>query len=168
MSAKLKAASQEERINLWKQHFENLLGKPPKVKYEPITKIINNRLDIKLEQFTQELDSVIRKIKNRKAAGLDEIPPKVGKTMEFDVIVLQHCNAVYNKNTIDRWTKGCILPFPKRGDLGIAKNYRGITLISIAVKIYNALLCNPIEPSIENLGRTKLAFEEIYPRYHKF
>ena len=28
--AKLKAANQQERIKLWKQHFENLLGNPPK------------------------------------------------------------------------------------------------------------------------------------------
>ena len=41
---------------------------------EPITKIVSNQLDIKLGQFTQEeLDSVLRKIKNRKVAGLDEI-----------------------------------------------------------------------------------------------
>ena len=38
-------------------------------------------------------------------------------------------------DTIDIWTKGCIIPFPKKGVLGIAKNYRGITLTSIAVKI---------------------------------
>ena len=31
-------------------------------------------------------------------------------------------------------------------DLGIAKNYRVITLISLASKIYNALLRNRIEP----------------------
>ncbi len=59
---------------------------------------------------------------------------------KFDDILLQHCNAVYNQNPIDRWMKGCILPFPKKGDLGLAKNYRGITLTSIAAKIYNALL----------------------------
>ena len=76
--AKLNATSQEERIHLWKQHFENLLGKPPKVTHETITKIISNQLNIKLGQFTQEeLDSVLRKIKNRKAAGLDEIPAEV-------------------------------------------------------------------------------------------
>ena len=42
--------------------------------------------------------------------------------------------------------KGCILPFPKKGDLRLAKNYLSITLTSIAAKIYNALLHNPIEP----------------------
>ena len=49
--------------------------------------------------------------------------------------------------------KGCILPFPKKGDLGLAKNYRGITLTSIAPKIYNTLLRNRIEPKIDNILR---------------
>ena len=152
--AKLKAANQQERIKLWKQHFENLLGNPPKITHEPITRIISKQLDIKLGPFTQEeLDSVLRKIKNRKAAELDEIPPEVWKTRQFDDILLRHCNAVYNQNPIDRWTKGCILPFPKKGDLGLAKNYRGITLTSIAAKIYNALLRNRIEPKIDNILR---------------
>ena len=136
VKTKLKAANQQERIKLWKQYFENLLGNPPKVTHEPITRIISKQLDIKLGPFTQEeLDSVLRKIKNRKAAGLDEIPPEVWKTRQFNDILLRHCNAVYNQNTIDRWMKGCILPFPKKGDLGLAKNYRGITLTSIAAKI---------------------------------
>ena len=111
--AKLKAANQQERIKLWKQHFENLLGNPPKITHEPITRIISKQLDIKLGPFTQEeLDSVLRKIKNRKAAGLDEIAPEVWKTRQFDDILLRHCNSVYNQNLIDRWMKGCILPFP--------------------------------------------------------
>ena len=153
VKAKLKAANQQERKKLWKQHFENILGNPPKVTHELITRIISKQLDIKLGPFTQKLDSVLRKTKNRKAAGLDEIPPEVWKTREFDAILLQHCNAVYNQNTIDRWMKGCILPIPKKGDLGLAKNYRGITLTSIAAKIYNALLRNRIEPKIDNILR---------------
>ena len=121
---------------MWKQYFENLLGKPPKLTNEQNAKIISNHLDIKLRQFTQEeLDSVLRKIENRKAAGLNEIPSEVWKTREFDNILLRHCYAVYNQNAIDRWTKVSILPFPKKGDRGIAKNYRGIILTSIAAKI---------------------------------
>ena len=151
--AKLRAANQQG-VKLWKQHFENLLGNPPKVMQEPITRIISKQLDIKLGPFTkEELDWVLRKLKDRKAAGLDEIPPKYGRPGQFDDILLQQCNAVYNQNPIDRWTKGCILPFPKKGDLGLAKNYRGITLTSIAAKIYNALLRNRVEPKIDNILR---------------
>ena len=152
--AKLKAASQQERVKLWEQHFKNLLGSPPKITGEPITRIISKQLHIKLGPFTkEELDSVLKKIKNRKAAGLDEILPEVWKTRQFDDILLWQCNAVYSHNRIERWMKGCILPFPKKGDLGLAKNYRGITLSSIAAKIYNALLRNRIEPKIDNILR---------------
>ena len=49
--------------------------------------------------------------------------------------------------------KGCILPFPKKGDLRLAKNYRGIRLTSIAAKIYNAQLWNRIKPKIINILR---------------
>ena len=63
------------------EHFENLPRKLSKVTDEPTTRIINKQLDVKLGQLTQEeLDSVLRKMKHRKAAGLDEIPPEVWKT----------------------------------------------------------------------------------------
>ena len=81
------------------------------------------------------------------------IPSEVWKTRQFDDILLRHCNAVNNQNPIDRLMKGCILPFPKKSDLRLAKNYRGITLTSIAAKIYNALLRNRIEPKIDNILR---------------
>ena len=60
---------------------------------------------------------------------------------------------LYKQNTIERSTKGCIIPFPKKDDLGITKNYRGIILTSIAAKVYNALRCNHIEPEIEKILR---------------
>ena len=61
--------------------------------------------------------------------------------------------------------KGCILPFPKKGDLRLAKNYRGITLISIAAKIYNTA-SNPRLKTF--LGRTKIVSGEIDLRPHKY
>ncbi len=59
----------------------------------------------------------------------------------------------YNQNPIDRWMKECILPFPKKGDLRLAKNYRGITLTSIVAKIYDAILRNCLKPKIDNILR---------------
>ena len=100
---------------MWKQHFKNFLGKPPKVTDGPITKIISNQLDIKLGQFTpEELGLVLRKIINRKAAGLDEITPEVWKRHNDDKL-LRYCNAVYNQNTIDKTEKGLYFPFSQEG-----------------------------------------------------
>ena len=149
--AKLKTTNQQERIKLRKQHFENLLGNPPKVTHEPITRIISKQLDIKLGPFTlEELDSVLRKIKNRKAAGLDEIPQKYGRPDNSTTF----CSDTVMQYIIKtRWMKGCILPFPKKGDLGLAKNYRGIALTSIAAKIYNAVQRKCIQTKIDNILR---------------
>ena len=117
-------------------------------------KIIDNQLDIKLRQFAQEeLDVVLTKIKIRKVAGLDEISPEVWKTRKFNDILLRYCNAIYDQNTIERWTKGGIFPLLKKNDIRIAKNYHDIILTSIAAKIYNVLLLNLIEPEIVKILR---------------
>ena len=64
--------------------FPESTKKAPKVTLEPINRIISKQLDIQLGPFTpEELDSVLRKIYNRKAAGLDEIPPR---SMEVQTI----------------------------------------------------------------------------------
>ena len=99
------------------------------------------------------------------AAGLDEIPRKYGRPDNSTTYCSDTANAVYNQN-LDRWTKGCILPFPKKGDLGLAKNYRGITLTSIAAK---NLQCpttkqNRTQNRTTYLEKTKMASEEIDPR----
>ena len=90
-------------------------------------------------------------IKYGKACGLDEIPVEVWKLKEFHEILLECCNSVYQQEVISSWRKGCILPFPKKGNLNITKNYRGITLTAISAKIYNLMLLNKIRPAVDPL-----------------
>ena len=132
---------------MWREHFNNLLEDSLKVTDKPITKIINSQLDIKLKQFTQEFNAVLTKTKSRKATDHDEIPSKVWNTRKFDDLLLRFCNAIYTQDTIERLTNSCILPFPKKGNLGITKNYRVRNLTSIGAKVYKVLL-NRIEPEI--------------------
>ena len=65
-------------------------------------------------------------------------------------------NAVFKQITIDKWTKGCVLHFPKKGDLGITKSFGGMTLTAIAAKVYNVLLLNRIKLEIEKfIGKSE-------------
>ena len=80
---------------------------------------------------------------------------EVWKTKIFDMF-LELYNAVYKQNTIEKWTKGCILLFHKKGELGVTKNYRSISLIVIAAKAYNVLLLNCVNPkSRKFLGKSE-------------
>ena len=152
--AKLKANSDEERVGIWQSHFQKLYGKPPDILDEPTQQIIDHELDIETGPFTyKELEEALNKTKSRKACGLDDIPPEVWKTKLFNEELLTFCNKVYDQEAIQRWTEGCILPFPKKGNLGDVTNYRGITLTSIAAKIYNQLILNRIRPHLEKVLR---------------
>ena len=53
-------------------------------------------------------------------------------------------NKTYHGDAPNLWRKGWILPFPKKGDLSVTNNYRGITLTVVAAKIYNKMLLNRI------------------------
>ena len=82
--------------------FQEFTRSSPNVTRDPITIIISKQLDIEVGQCTlEELDSLLRKIKNRKAVALDEIPAEIWKRKGFDDILLRHCNAVYNQSTIN-------------------------------------------------------------------
>ena len=62
---------------MWKEQFKNLLGKSPKFTDNPITKIINNRLDIKQGEFSQEDLNVVQiKSKIEKLPVLMKYPQK--------------------------------------------------------------------------------------------
>ena len=99
----------------------------------------------------EELNTVLKKIKSRKATDFDEKLPEVWKTKKFDSIHLWLCNTLYKQNTIKKWTKDCILLFPKKSDLRITKNYRDITLTVIAAKVYNAMLLSHIQTEIKKI-----------------
>ena len=96
---------------------------------------------------------VLRTIINVKTIGFVEIPAEVWKLDDFKEFLLEPCNRVYFQEPKVSWTNDCILPFPKKGDLSITKNYRGITLIAIAAKIYNLMLLNRIRPEIDQILR---------------
>ena len=62
-SCKSKGCQQKERLHKWEEHVKNLLRNSLEITY----KIINNQLDIKLGQFTEEeLDAVLKEKKAEK------------------------------------------------------------------------------------------------------
>ena len=73
------------------------------------------------------------------------------------------CNRAYHRDLPDLCLKGAILPFPKKGDLGSASNYRGITLMAEGAKIYNRMLLDGLRPHIDpKLRNNRNGFRNTY------
>ena len=87
------------------------------------------------------MSQTIKGLHNNKATGLDGIPADVWKIDCLNEQLLEICNKILHGDVPETWLKGGILPFPKKGNLGITANYRGIMLTSVAAKIYNKLVC---------------------------
>ena len=86
--AKIKASNQEERLKKWMNHFKNL-GKSLTVSDSTVEKVIEHELEIKTRPYNElGLDLILKKLKNKKAAGLDGIPPEVWKTGKLNDLLL--------------------------------------------------------------------------------
>ena len=152
--SKIKAIDQTERLQKWKNHFSSLLGENPIIKHQITVKIVNKELAIEQGPFTlEELEKVLAKTKLNKSAGINEIPPKVWKYGYFNDQLLEFDNDVFSQKPIEYWIRECILPFPKKGDLSLTDNYRGITFTCIAAKIYNTMIRERIQPAIDEILR---------------
>ena len=67
--------------------------------------------------------------------------------------ILEIKNAVLNqKETPKQWRENIIIPIPKKASKHM-KDFRGITLIFIAGKVYNKMLLNRICEPIDNILR---------------
>ena len=155
-SIQLKGGSPEKRKANWRAHFQSLLGNTPVLNNEPLplTQVFNE-LDISTSSFTlHELKNTIKSFSNNKSSGLDNIPTVLWKDPIFLDILLDFCNHTFEYlSPPSAWLTGGFIPVPKKGDLTLASNYRGITLMPIAAKIYNKLLLNRIVPVLDPLLR---------------
>ena len=91
--------------------------------------------------------------------GKERMHPFVHLSIVFWLYTALQCQSTMSSNSLVFHTYGGISSslaaflFSKKSDLGLTKNYRGITFTPIAAKIYNALQRNRIEPKIEKIIR---------------
>jgi len=85
----------------------------------------------------------LKKLKKGKAPGENEIENEAWRLMPKEVgeVLFKLLNKIWKEGGIpEEWTKGIISPIYKKGDRKEAKNYRGITLMDMAYKIYASIL----------------------------
>ena len=152
-TGRLNVANPEERLSSWKNHFKTLLGSAPPPNTVPVTQF-HEELAIETGDFTmEELKESIKGLKNNKAAGLDEVPAEVWKSGILDQELLEFCNRTLNGDKPKVWSHSGIVPVPKKGNLSLTTNYRGISLTPIAAKIYDKMILKRLQPFIDPILR---------------
>ena len=152
----IKGNSTEERIKKWYNHFHNLLCKEiatvgSEEEDSDLDKVLYE-LQIEDGDFTKlELKAAIKRLRDGKQSGPDNIPPEVLKRCELENIILEFANRLLNEEVKPKqWSEIDLLPLPKTGDLNDTGNYRGISLSSVVAKIVNKMILNRLQPKLDD------------------
>ena len=137
----------------WIKHYTDLLG-PKKLDESRIRYIRDQIENILQEPYFSELDYAVsteeileasKSLKNRKAAGLDNISNEMIKcSLPF---MLKVFRKIFNVSLYKQyypmcWKTGMIVNLFKSGDITNTDNYRGLTINSCLGKLFNTILNN--------------------------
>lgn len=141
-------------------HFNQLFSSDEVYKDEYIETVLNdnivydnivNTLDCDFSE--SEVIKAINRLKRQKSPGEDMLIPElfIDSKDSLAPLLCKLFNYIYTKGVYPiSWTKGIIIPVPKKGDLNNVDNYRGIMLTSVFSKIFSLLLDSRARSFVEN------------------
>jgi len=145
---------QPDVLELWKNHFDELLNANSRLQAETQSEYENEDGKIIPDPTIDEVAAAIKKLKNNKAPGFDEIPGELIKTScaKLIGIVYELIKTVWRNEVLPReWMKGVICPLHKKGCKMNCKNYRGICLLPTVYKVLSTILHDRLAPMAEQL-----------------
>lgn len=143
---------EEEIMKRWREYFEELLNVEDDQQREDIQPEVYEA-EVEEERHLQEEEEeevqieevlvAVKMLKRGKAAGHDKITAEMIQNMGGKGYKL--LTELYNKIWLgeripEDWEIGIVVPLFKKGDSKDCNNYRGITLLSTMLKIYERIL----------------------------
>ena len=148
-----KRENMENKIEkeVWRQHFMDLLeGREEEDDAEGGQQ--REEMDHEDMLGEEEILMAVGKMKLKKAAGVDGIPMEAwryaGEGLWKKLVDL--LRLIWKCGTLPRdWRKSIVVPLYKRGDKESVGNYRGISLLCSAYKIYAEIIRKRMEKEVE-------------------
>ena len=131
----------------WSEHFQKLLNVPGDIEHEALVNIQQRITNTCLDEIPNmdEMARAIAGLKGGKAPGGDGIPAEVWKHGGDNLSNRLHqlITKAWEEGSVSQaWKDASIVTIYKKGDRTDCGNYRGISLLSIAGKIFARILLN--------------------------
>ena len=158
---------ESEVRGVWREYFENLhkVGSNEEVIVnDQGFECLGRNGYLGVEDITrEEVVGRVRKLKNGKSAGIDEISGEMIKHGGEKVIdwIWKLCSKAFVEGIVPKdWRRAVIVPLYKgKGEKGVCRNYRGISLLSVVGKIYAGILVERVRRVTEDMiGEEQGAF----------
>ena len=130
--------SEEEQAERWSTHFQETLNQPDPEE-EALIDDAQEELNINTNPPTRaEVKMALKNLKKNKAPGIDSIQAELMQAdLELSTDIFEEfMQQIWETEKIpEDWSRGMIIKIPKKGDLSVCDNWRGITLLSVPSKI---------------------------------
>ena len=150
----------EEQMKRWVEHFKEVLNQPPPP-HDANIQPAAAELPINCNRPSKaEISKAINTLKNNKSPGPDNIPAEVLKAdLETSTQMLYELlGKIWEDENIPQdWKEGHLVKLPKKGDLSICDNYRGIMLLSVPGKVLNRVMLERMKKTVDQKLRDNQA-----------
>lgn len=142
----------------WKNYFQDLLEgseeeeKKGREEKDEEEKQREGRVRWEEELEEEEICRAVRKMKKGKAAGTDGIPMEAWLYGSYTIRegLVDLFKQIWKEGRFPKeWRRSVVMPIYKKGDKEKAENYRGISLLCTAYKIYAEILKGRLEVEAE-------------------
>jgi hypothetical protein len=139
-------------INRWNKYFQDLYNVHKIWKaYLNSYQSIREPNGENIPPTTEEVLQAIKKLKNNRALGQDGLNAEL---IKVDDNKLNHRICKVTENIPQQLNEGLICPILKMGDRLVYENYRGITLLNTAYKVFSNILFERLQPYVEKITRS--------------
>jgi hypothetical protein len=146
-------SEEDDILRRWAEHFDEMLN--TELYNQNVTSQETCRAYLDTDEPTptlEEVENAIQKLKDNKAPAIDLVQAELIRKAnpEFVEYMYHLITKIWSTETIpEDWNWSIICPIHKKGDVTICSNYRGISLLCVACKIFSSILFNRLTPYVE-------------------
>lgn len=137
----------QEQQERWKRHFSTVLNIQSQHNATEMekTRQRQTRHDMTELPSKEELKTAVENLQNGKASGKSGILPEMVKASccndSFLNVMLDLVHKVWQEKEVPKdWVDAVLVPIPKKGNLAICDNWRGIALLDVVGKVVAKVL----------------------------
>ena len=145
-----------ETLQRWRSHFEGVLNVESTFLVSAIQAVDHHPTrDVMSEPPNEEeVRDALKGLKSNKAGGKDGIIPEMVKHLGSNHLdyVLDLFRTVWKEESVpSEWRDAILVPIPKKGDLSIYDNWRGISLLDTMGELFAKVIQRRLQVVVEEV-----------------
>lgn len=147
--------SADAQYSRWREHFNQVLNIQSTFSQQELNRVHQREVqpDLDDKPTLEELVRSIRNMQNGKASGRSGILPERLKVSSGPLLhyMLDLIHNVWEEGSVPQdWVNADVVPIPKKGDLSITDNWRGIALLEVMGKVVAKIILSRLQHLAED------------------